>query len=636
MIEPTVPDARELAVLAGAGISLDAPANLLDGGSFMRSVLTRVTPPDVDREWALSVLRLPERRLRRPGEVLRFEVLMHELVQQGLDPGLTVLNCLDECGHPNFNHFVLAELIRSGAIVVTTNFDRLIEIAWERLVGPDGPALAVAAFDRDFPPGLPDGAAPPTLYKIHGSLSVGGRDTRASLQATLAAALSTPMRSRKAAFLAAVLRARDLYVVGYSGWDDLDIVPVLADTHSSRRLVWVDHDADASAARVLNADAAGAATPAKFEVDAVGRDRVWFVTDPSGEPTRDPDRALCVSVRTRVVMERLAASLPSGGRYPVDGTGFAFGAGHPDRVRRYFDEWDRSLRGGDTARYKLVAALHRLSRFLPETAAHLEHVEETVRRLRRQGPPTAEQQLEELIDEHNRIARGADALDRGPLLLELRRRAEALGDGLPPETRGTRLRLLACIAWKLDGPEDGARGFAESAAVFRAAGLPDWELGTLLTWRSHAGMGWWGDNLPHWVSLRIEGIAATIGFLPVVWQQEIMRHEDVIDEDAPLAPVHRRLSRMRRYSVDVGDVRAEALLCVQIGRLFLLDQQPGLAMEEFLRARELCRLLEDERIASDADFFIDGCRARIGPAYEARMLPLIRRSMWAGRDEPAP
>src|SRR6185503_15242464 len=82
----------------------------------------------------------------------------------------------------HYNPHVLAELIRAGALVVMTNFDRLIEIAWNRLYGGDGPPLRVAAFSHDFPENLPN-RNQPTLWKLHGSLSIDGRDTRNSIQA---------------------------------------------------------------------------------------------------------------------------------------------------------------------------------------------------------------------------------------------------------------------------------------------------------------------------------------------------------------------------------------------------------------------------------------------------------------------
>ena len=38
-----------IAVLAGAGISLETPSNLMDGWNFMFEVLCRALPSDVDR-----------------------------------------------------------------------------------------------------------------------------------------------------------------------------------------------------------------------------------------------------------------------------------------------------------------------------------------------------------------------------------------------------------------------------------------------------------------------------------------------------------------------------------------------------------------------------------------------------------
>ena len=154
-----------------------------------------------------------------------------------------------------------------------------------------------------------------------------------------------------------------------------------------------------------------------------------------------------------------------------------------------------------------------------------------------------------------------------------------------------------------------------------------------MSWRGHAGIAWWGETVPREIAQRIEALADDLGYLPNIWGQELFRHMHFIDEEANLVPIYHRLARMLRHSVDVGDVLGEAQLSVQIGRLYLLDQQPGLAMEEFLRARELNRLLGRKDLADNVDFFLPGCEQRIGRDYGARMLPLIRRSMWAGRDE---
>ena len=107
---PLFRSGQPLAILAGAGVSLDAPSRLLDGGTFMRDVLVWARPSEVGEDWAKALTVRPP-GLSRPGEFLRFEVLMKALVDSGFDPALTVLNCLDECDRPNPNHYILAELL---------------------------------------------------------------------------------------------------------------------------------------------------------------------------------------------------------------------------------------------------------------------------------------------------------------------------------------------------------------------------------------------------------------------------------------------------------------------------------------------------------------------------------------------
>lgn len=607
---------RQLAVLAGAGVSLNAPANLLDGGSFMRQVVRRAVPRGVDAEWALSALRLPDVPLRRPGEMLRFELLMHALVQHDLDPQLNVLNCFDACERPNGNHFALAELIHEGAIVVTTNFDRLIEIAWHRLYANEH--LEIAVFNEDFPPSADD-VAGPTLWKIHGSLSVDGRDTRRSVQATMASALSTSLSSRKAVFLASVLRSRDVVVVGYSGWDDFDLVPIIGDTMSTRRLTWIDHAP--AYGGISDATQALAACTAMFECDAVGRDRVWFITGPRGEAIRDAEHTTCVSADTALVLGSLATGFPTGGAYSIDEHEFAFGRSHPHEVDRYFDTWERSMEPDSPGRYELLAELHSLRRFRPESKAIIDHATTRARELRRASHNPGEV-LTTLIEDFNE---GAPAGD-------VRKRLNALMPALPASLLGSAKRLDACIAWHTEGANTGEARFRDAAATDRAIGNGANELNTLVTWRGFAGFSPWGDNIPEDASQRIDELANDLGYLPVIWQQELMRQEDLIDEDGDFVTVGRRLMRIRRHAIDVGDVLGEAMAGLQLGRVYLLDQQPGLAMEEFLRVRELNRILRSERLGTHAAGFIEETEPYVDSGYVRRLLPAIRRSLWAGRD----
>src|ERR1044072_5800137 len=168
-----LPDSgTSLAILAGAGISLDSPSNLLAGRDFMDAVLSRIMPKEIDSDTAQSLISVPSDRHFRPGEYIRFETLMGELVQSRIDPDLHVLDCLDECEHPNFNHYVLAELVRRGSVVMTTNFDRLIEVAYQRTAKPGELPLRVVYNDAQFPSDGPSHSKEPVLWKLHGSLSV--------------------------------------------------------------------------------------------------------------------------------------------------------------------------------------------------------------------------------------------------------------------------------------------------------------------------------------------------------------------------------------------------------------------------------------------------------------------------------
>ena len=58
---------------------------------------------------------------------LRFELVL-EIVQSCFDESLSVLDIFTNAT-PNENHWLLHELARKGALIITTNFDNLIEIA---------------------------------------------------------------------------------------------------------------------------------------------------------------------------------------------------------------------------------------------------------------------------------------------------------------------------------------------------------------------------------------------------------------------------------------------------------------------------------------------------------------------------
>jgi NAD-dependent SIR2 family protein deacetylase len=70
--------------------------------------------------------------MRHPADYIRFEMLM-DVIQGFVDPDLSVIRFLERCREPNMLHMLLARRHKVGDIVITTNFDSLIEEAIIRL-----------------------------------------------------------------------------------------------------------------------------------------------------------------------------------------------------------------------------------------------------------------------------------------------------------------------------------------------------------------------------------------------------------------------------------------------------------------------------------------------------------------------
>lgn len=228
---------RETAVLAGAGVSVSAPASLPAGWPFMDALFRAIAPTRAVRERLARAGSYRDARFLS-GAFLRFESLL-ERISDGPDRELRLLDAFDARDpHPhNALHAGLASLAAAEAIVCTTNFDALIELAAQRAGRP----LDVRCRAREFNRHAPRGGE---LLKLHGSFVDGrGRDTRDSLKATIATvgrvAIGLDVAVRRA--FEEVLRTRDLVVAGYSGLDDFDISDLIARTPSTQRIVWIRH-----------------------------------------------------------------------------------------------------------------------------------------------------------------------------------------------------------------------------------------------------------------------------------------------------------------------------------------------------------------------------------------------------------
>ena len=196
-----------LAVFAGSGLSVLAPAFLPDWHCFNEAVLGAVKTAaavalgdDPDTRAALDKLRLDR---------IPVEAFSDQIVDgfSGADY-FSVLDLLDGRAS-NANHQALAELAARGALraIITTNFDTLIERAFR----DRGVALQVFTQPRDFE--KEPAFEHCLLYKIHGTI---GADT------TFVDTVSQKMRGlgpAKRTHLHAVYKAFHTLIVGFSGAD---------------------------------------------------------------------------------------------------------------------------------------------------------------------------------------------------------------------------------------------------------------------------------------------------------------------------------------------------------------------------------------------------------------------------------
>jgi tetratricopeptide (TPR) repeat protein len=229
-IESTKP----LVFLVGAGISFEPPSYLTTWPQS--ECIKAIMPLDPDIEKKLMEAVRPE---------VFFQILYNITGKKALIP-LEVLNSVtlnseEELIAPNILHFFLAEMMLKGHLVLTTNFDDLIERAYEKIANGKKPKVAI--FDTDFQNlyeelnSLKSGC----LIKIHGSfVTPEGRDCRDSIIAILQQ-VQREFPESKRKLVKKLIEEHDLVVMGYSGLDDFDIYPFLLESPSDKCIWWISH-----------------------------------------------------------------------------------------------------------------------------------------------------------------------------------------------------------------------------------------------------------------------------------------------------------------------------------------------------------------------------------------------------------
>lgn len=241
------------AFLVGSGISIDPPSSLPSGDQFTKYILEKFLPSNQVKGIS-DYIEEEQFYGKIEQSFLRFEQLM-SIIQEDIDPNLSILDIYADCNQPNFNHFFLANAILRGSPVLTTNFDSLIEHALLLLGANRKEIISVIEkeeWEKFGKYGLEGDnleGPPYPVYKLHGSIrdEINDRDTHSSIQATLeqiaaeksSAALT--LEPWKFNILKACMKFRHLVVIGYSGLDDFDIIPSLKRMEIYRQIVWISH-----------------------------------------------------------------------------------------------------------------------------------------------------------------------------------------------------------------------------------------------------------------------------------------------------------------------------------------------------------------------------------------------------------
>ncbi len=220
----------DVVFLCGAGILLDSPTSLPTVYRFIESILINC---GLEEDKITKVLN------QFGYKSYRFESLIDE-IRKTCDKELVITDVFKS---DSFNeiHYFLANMIKKGTSVITTNFDNCIENALlsknidlncaNRIVY-DGNDLIEGRINTNN-----------VLIQIHGSHSFLGSEspelviTISALAKTTKAFALLPKWKR---YIKELLFDRTLVVMGYSCSDDFDIVPLLYES-KPKDIIWLNY-----------------------------------------------------------------------------------------------------------------------------------------------------------------------------------------------------------------------------------------------------------------------------------------------------------------------------------------------------------------------------------------------------------
>jgi tetratricopeptide (TPR) repeat protein len=183
---------------------------------------------------------------------LRFESIM-QIFQECIDEELKVLDYYALCDKPNLQHKFLAKMTEVNHLIITTNFDNLIEHALLQQGLYKKNIISVITREDFIHYSRINGylqKGKRVIIKIHGSTKniITEMVTKDTLVATIRAlGLGKPgenvfqIENFKKSLIENAVRNRSLIIIGYSGSDDFDIIPTLKVLKKLNDIFWINH-----------------------------------------------------------------------------------------------------------------------------------------------------------------------------------------------------------------------------------------------------------------------------------------------------------------------------------------------------------------------------------------------------------
>jgi hypothetical protein len=223
---------RPFAFFVGAGVSVDSGLPIFS--SFSEHIIKSVTSH-----------RFPQAEAKLLAQQLRPEVLIQVLIGKFGDRILDFYKWLDG-RNPNPNHYFLAQALKSGHHVLTTNIDNLIELACDNIGFHPQICISNDKFQTMLEADILAASkitGPGCLCKFHGSIdsTKGGRKKYESIQFSLNQ-VGGGLTAAKQAVLMQVLKNLDIFFMGYSGCDHFSVQPILRSMQSNMTAYWLQYD----------------------------------------------------------------------------------------------------------------------------------------------------------------------------------------------------------------------------------------------------------------------------------------------------------------------------------------------------------------------------------------------------------